>query len=518
MEALVKIPKKINKETLKQILKKIILVIEFLMSIILAYSVYKIVIYKHYQNIWNLKYIISVAIAMIFVIASIIWNCKKGKFEKMIISFLIPIGMAYLFFIAPSYVPDEHAHIWKALEISEGKLVTEITEDGESKELVPRFFYDNIVPHLQNYGQFNSSSYKETDYNDLVKVENPAQAYPAVLYIFSSIGFFIGKIFGLNGIITIYLARMLNFIVFLILGYWSIKLIPYGKWIVSIILFLPMSLQQAVSISADSFLNAISIFYVCYTMYLCKKKNKINIKSKILYGIMSIIIAISKVVYIPIVGISLLLIENKEISKKEKCTFLSIIIPLSIISGVIWFLIMQSYPVLDNNLVYNEIYNVSMKDQLISIIKNPSLFITVLNNTFKDGLFIEGMVGSLMGWLNIEISRVVIIMFVILLALSPFLEENEIKNNRKEKIWNLIIFFGTYILIVLAAYLSWTTVGADKVMGVQGRYFLPIIILPLISLCDKDRYVKFKNIKYILPIICIGLNLIAISDIAKFFL
>ena len=85
MEALVKIPKKINKETLKQILKKIILVIEFLMSIILAYSVYKIVIYKHYQNIWNLKYIISVAIAMIFVIASIIWNCKKGKFEKMII-------------------------------------------------------------------------------------------------------------------------------------------------------------------------------------------------------------------------------------------------------------------------------------------------------------------------------------------------------------------------------------------------------------------------------------------------
>ena len=233
---------------------------------------------------------------------------------------------------------------------------------------------------------------------------------------------------------------------------------------------------------------------------------------------MGIIIAISKVVYISIIGISLLIIGNKKIKNKEKGIFLSTLIILSVISGIIWFFIIQSYPVAESNLTYNETYNINLKEQVMNIIKNPMIFVTVLNNTFKGGFYVEGIVGSLMGWLNIEISRLVTLGFIILLALAPFLDENKVTLNIKQKIWNIIIFLGTYTLIILAAYVSWTTVNSDKVMGVQGRYFLPIIILPLICLCDKERYIKFKNIKYILPTVCVGLNIIAIVDIAKFFL
>ena len=517
VEALIK-TRKFNKEKFEQILNKCILVIEFVISIILLYLIYQIVIYKNYQNIWHLKYILCSLFLGTIVVGCIIWNCKKSKFEKIIISFLIPIGMAYVFFIAPGYVPDEQAHIWKALEISEGKLMTEITEDGESKESIPHFFENHIIPYIKTYGHFNNVSKEKTDYNDLFEVQNPAQAYPAVLYIASSIAFFIGKILGLNGIFAIYLAKIFNFIIFLILGYFSMKCIPFGKWIVAIILFLPMSLQQAVSVSADSFLNAVSILFICYTMYLCKNTDEINIKDKIIYIVMGIIIAISKVVYISIIGISLLIIGNKKIKNKEKGIFLSTLIILSVISGIIWFFIIQSYPVAESNLTYNETYNINLKEQVMNIIKNPMIFVTVLNNTFKGGFYVEGIVGSLMGWLNIEISRLVTLGFIILLALAPFLDENKVTLNIKQKIWNIIIFLGTYTLIILAAYVSWTTVNSDKVMGVQGRYFLPIIILPLICLCDKERYIKFKNIKYILPTVCVGLNIIAIVDIAKFFL
>lgn len=517
VEALIK-TRKFNKEKFEQILNKCILVIEFVISIILLYLIYQIVIYKNYQNIWHLKYILCSLFLGTIVVGCIIWNCKKSKFEKIIISFLIPIGMAYVFFIAPGYVPDEQAHIWKALEISEGKLMTGITEDGESKESIPHFFENHIIPYIKTYGHFNNVSKEKTDYNDLFEVQNPAQAYPAVLYIASSIAFFIGKILGLNGIFAIYLAKIFNFIIFLILGYFSMKCIPFGKWIVAIILFLPMSLQQAVSVSADSFLNAVSILFICYTMYLCKNTDEINIKDKIIYIVMGIIIAISKVVYISIIGISLLIIGNKKIKNKEKGIFLSTLIILSVISGIIWFFIIQSYPVAESNLTYNETYNINLKEQVMNIIKNPMIFVTVLNNTFKGGFYVEGIVGSLMGWLNIEISRLVTLGFIILLALAPFLDENKVTLNIKQKIWNIIIFLGTYTLIILAAYVSWTTVNSDKVMGVQGRYFLPIIILPLICLCDKERYIKFKNIKYILPTVCVGLNIIAIVDIAKFFL
>ena len=84
METLYK-EKKINKETLEKITSILGFCIEFLMSVILIYSIYKITIYKENQNIWNLKYILISIIPFVIVIVNIIWNCKKGIFEKIII-------------------------------------------------------------------------------------------------------------------------------------------------------------------------------------------------------------------------------------------------------------------------------------------------------------------------------------------------------------------------------------------------------------------------------------------------
>ena len=137
-------------------------------------------------------------------IGCIILNYKKNKekIEKIIISFLIPVGMLYVFFMAPSYVPDEQAHILKSYEISTGELITPIKEDGSSRTKIPKFFVDNMIPNISKYGQFNLASMENTDYNEIVEEENEAQAYPAILYIFSSIGFLIGRLFEINGILS----------------------------------------------------------------------------------------------------------------------------------------------------------------------------------------------------------------------------------------------------------------------------------------------------------------------------
>lgn len=510
--------RKINKETLEKLTSFLGFCIEFLMSAILIYSIYKITIYKENQNIWNFKYIILSIIPFVIVIANIIWNCKKGIFEKIIISFLIPAGMMYAFFLAPSYVPDEHAHIWKALEISQGKLLTAIDENGDSYEDIPKFFQDNRIPYLSKYGEFNDAIRETTDYSESIKVDNPAKAYAPILYLGSAFVFFIAKVIGLNGIIAIYMARIANFIIFLAFSYWAIKLIPRGKWVIATILFLPITLQQAVSISADSILNSISIFYICYTLYLSKKADKISVMAKIMYIILGIIISISKIVYIPIVGMSLLLIGNKKIDKKEKTIFLTIVITLAIIFGIIWFVFMQGYPSTGDVTSYNESYSVNLKEQMINIIKKPKILFIVIWNTIKDTLFVESTIGAHMGWLNIENARIVIDLFVVALAISPFLEKSETEYNKFEKIWSFLIYVGTYLLIILAAYLSWTTVGKDTVMGVQGRYFIPILALPLLCLCNKNRYLKFKNVNIVVPTIYLVLNLITITNIAKFFL
>ena len=64
-----------------------------------------------------------------------------------------------------------------------------------------------------------------------------------------------------------YIARILNLIVGLILGYYSIKLIPFGKLLLTIYMFLPMYFQQEASISADSLINSVAIFFIAYNLY-----------------------------------------------------------------------------------------------------------------------------------------------------------------------------------------------------------------------------------------------------------
>ena len=209
-------------EILKKYLYKFLYIIEFLVAIFSAYSLYQIVLSRNNLHIWSLKYLIIFIPTTIILVGCIILNYRKNKekIEKIIISFLIPVGMLYVFFMAPSYVPDEQAHILKSYEVSTGEIITPIKEDGSSKTEMPKFFVDNIIPKLSKYGQFNLASMKNTDYNEIVEEENAAQSYPAILYIFSSIGFFIGRVFKINGIFTIYLARLFNFAVFLIMGYY----------------------------------------------------------------------------------------------------------------------------------------------------------------------------------------------------------------------------------------------------------------------------------------------------------
>lgn len=507
-------------EICKKYIYKFLFIIEFLLAIFSVYSLYQIVLSKNNLDIWPLKQLIIFVPTTIMLIGCIIINYRKNKekIEKIIISFLIPVGMLYVFFMAPSYVPDEQAHILKSYELSTGKIITQIKEDGTSMTEIPKFFVDNMIPKIDKYGQFNLASTQNTDYNETVEAENPAQSYPAILYMFSSIGFFIGRLFGINGIFAIYLARLFNFAVFLIMGYYSMKIIPFGKIIIGIVLFLPMSFQQGASISADCILNAVSIMYIAYTLYLINRTENIRWFEKIIYIIMSIIIGISKIAYIPMLGLSLLFIGAKNITKKKKVIFIVATILITLICSLAWFVFMQQYQPTPSHNQYLQASNVNMSEQLKTIITSPRNVIKAVEESVKEGAYIESAIGSHLGWLNIETSDIVIIMFIAILALSPFLVENKEELKNMEKIWIVFVALAVYLLVILALYLTWTSVGLDKVLGVQGRYFIPILSLPLLCLCKKERYIKFKNINLTLPLILTILNIVTISDIIEFFI
>ena len=68
------------------------------------------------------------------------------------------------------------------------------------------------------------------NYNELTKINaDTASVYSPINYIPQSLGIFVARLFTNRPMIMLYMARLFNMIVSLILLYLAIKIMPFGK-------------------------------------------------------------------------------------------------------------------------------------------------------------------------------------------------------------------------------------------------------------------------------------------------
>lgn len=505
-------------ENIKRIYFKCNIIIEFIIALIFSIAVINLS-YIHIKfSIWNLNYLIATIITLILLIPIIITNTirYKDKIEKIFLTYIIPIGLLYTIAMLPSFVPDENAHIYRIYEISQGQIISKIDNDGNID--IPSNIKDCIIGEMNNYTDLRSKlENKDLIFNDeTTEVYNAAQNYFPILYIFAAFAFFIGNILSGNIIIIMYFAKILNFIVFITLGYYSIKKIPFGKLLLTIYLMIPMMIHQGTSMSADCMTNAIAIFFISYTLFLLYKKENITNKDEVIYYITSAILGVAKIAYVPISFISIVLLWNKDIDKKRRNRLIIISILLCCILGGLWYLFSTNYVDTRSYLVEE---NVNASEQIKNIIYHPITYIRVFLNTFHDlgESYIYTFIGSGLGWLNISVPNLTIVAYIFLLLIAPFLEKHENQLNMKQKLIFLVIVLGIILLISTALYVSWTGVGKWEIQGIQGRYFLPIIILALLCLCNKEKFIYCKNANITCIILATLLNLSAIQQIVEYF-
>lgn len=405
-------------DIVKKILDKTIYMIEFIISILLMTNVFDIVTTKAYSGYYPLNKIIYATILAIIILAIIIYNCIKNKkvIEKMFLTFVIPISVAFAVFILPLSIPDEGSHLLKAYDVSLGYLLPRMDEQGNS--------YCTIVSELETYSHTRIQSYadvqnelaKKTDYNNTVNLACSAQGYCPILYIAPAIGMAISRILGINIFYGVYLGRLLNAILFLIIGYFSIKKIPFGKIVLAIYLCMPMMVHQAASCSSDTVLNATLIYYIAFLLYLVFKEDKINKKDKIILFALTGLVAMFKYVYILVAGILFIAPFVKKEEKKKYLKTIGIMILVGSIFAVGWFVITSKYKsVPESMLSYYESMNVDSGEQIKYILANPIKFIKILAQEFiKYGPdYVFGAVGALLGWLDINIGMGIIVAYKI---------------------------------------------------------------------------------------------------------
>lgn len=472
-------------------------------------------------NMSNITFILIMlieVIAIIYIVIHIIKN-YKNQMEKIFLSLCIPLGIAYAIFLIPGSVPDEESHYFRAYEISRGNFISEKNEYNISKYEIPISLAYIRKQNVYNYDKMINLLQSKVNEDFKIQEDDLTQSYFPILYVIPALAFFIGKILGLSMMLTLYLAKIFNLVLFMVCGYFTIKLLPFGKIMATIYLLTPMILQQACSVSADAFVNCICIIYVAYIMYLVFKEDIITKKERIIYYILAVLLAVSKTVYFPLIFISLLLLFRKKNKDKEHgnkaMVFIGII--LCTIIAMSWVLFISQFR--DGR---EELYSVSEGTKCYTVegvIEDPGTFLKKVVKSVEvyGSEYLETFFGSKLGWLNIEISEIVILVYAFLLFVSPFLEKNKYELSTKQKGILMAVFIIIFLIIMLALYTGWTRVYIKyTIEGIQGRYFIPTLILILLCACYKNKYVEFKNL-YVIYLIIAFVNNYAIFEIIKHF-
>ena len=155
---------------------------------------------------------------------------------------------------------------------------------------------------------------------------------------------------------------------------------------------------------------------------------------------------------------------------------------------------------------------------LEQIISNPVRSIGMVFNTyFEQAQYYFGtIIGQSLGWLQVNISWLLICGFAIVLLLALISEkENEQCMTGKQRVLVIVLSIIMTGGIVLSMWLDFTPDYISYIAGVQGRYFLPFLPMLVLSLKSRLFSVK-KNINNALLVSVFVLEFLVILDVWKY--
>ncbi len=454
------------------------------------------IVYFYKNNVinGNIKYFILLAFIVVELLMFIIVRKYKDKLsiEKLFLLLIIPFSIMYMVFIPIGRVPDEGGHLYRAYEISNGHLVSDLDEKNQGGRNTP-------IEYIELFDtKYDRISYKD-EIDDIQSERNTemyfsvfanTSLYSFVCYLPQTIGIFIGRVLNLKPLFVAYMGRFTNIAINISIIYLAIKLIPKKKELLLFISLMPMFLQELISLSPDGFTNALSMLLLSLVLYFRNRDKLISNKEVALLGLVCMILSQCKIVYIPLCLSIFMIPYTKFGNKKNKYLKIGLVLLLTVSLNIIWLSISSKYL-----MEFNE--GVNSSEQLKYILTNPLNYIVAILRTIKMyySLLIKNVIGGSLCYFDVNISTIWIAIYYFIIFMTSIFDDEKIE---KINIF-LILFIVLSIvgLIFTSLYIQWNPYQNTFVDGVQGRYFIPLLayLLYIINI-NKKKIINVKK-KYL---------------------
>lgn len=465
----------------------------------LAYNIYSTMP----DFVWEFIIIILIVVDLIVISGFYFVFIKKVTHEKIFISIIFLCGFCYMMIFTPGNIPDETAHIRSTLGYS-SMILSKGTGDNITIRECEQFLGD-IQPSIKTLNSYKKLL-NENNKSDNYIETGETLASNAISYLPGIIIVTICRLLSIGGILTIYLARISNYVVYAFSAYYAIKKIPILKNTLFTLSLLPMVIHQVASLSYDTIILSSAWLVIGYGFSFVYGTSKIKKVDILVYIVASSILVTQKTgIYFVLNLIPLLIGKNRIADKKER-------ILMKVVLMIPWITTIFGLPILtkktsvsdvsQNNIVeWANSESYSMSYFLSNIKETIMLFLRTIVKKFDHYVFTT--LGQYLGSLNLVLSKNIFILWLVSLfgsCLKTYEDDKDI--SIIHKVLYMICFFAVCAASMLAMAFAFTPLGWPTIEGVQGRYFLPVLLFLVVIIRNKKLiFSKSANQFFIMFII-----------------
>lgn len=449
---------------------------------------------------------------------------SENVVQRLFLVLLCGLGVTYLAVFTPGTIPDESYHYLQAYNLSNSLLFVPSSDEGILMRSCDIAMLNDGAVYGRNLkastiGSVLSSISGFSEESTLEVYETPFAfdigSNPFQQRFAPAIAITVARIFNLDPILTYYLGRLFNLGLFVALAFFSAKIIPVGKKSVMVISLLPMTLHLAASYSYDCFIIGMSLLFVsvaCRGIFLPELFGRRDIA---VASISIFLLAPCKIIYALLVLLVFLIPRSRFESAKDGILAKSIIIASGIASIVLFKIgmVLNLLGVTNGTssslgvFAYNpygdgvdfrgwgagaetgSFYTIS------DILRDPFGTVGLFLRSFDQlgDSYIQTTWGGVLGWLQLGSPYFYTLIFLLLVLISCIRSKDDdaIIPGYQRAIF-LILFILGVGASMLGMMLGHTFSNESVIMGVQGRYFLPFLLLLCLALrlkhfkCDVD--------------------------------
>lgn len=387
-------------------------------------------------------------------------NLAKSTFGIIVL-----MGTLFTFITPVLDTPDEHAHFSRAVYLSEGHFGM----SDQADELKISKDFKVVLDRVHHNYHNDLKKQKHSQKQNRETIISLTATYSFISYVPQAIGWSLGRIMNINLYWSFYLGRLVNLIVYAILSYFAIKNVKKFKVPMAVVATLPMVVYLAASYNQDGVSYGLVFLALSLFINFITDDSKIEAKEIGLFVLLCCILATCKLPYVMLAGILLFIKPSQYKNKKTYLFAIGAVVAAAIIA-LLWYYYFTTFT------PANRVAEKDPTEQLKFMAHNIPTAIKLMFSGIVDSIskYLELFT---FGWFSYGSPHIAFMYLVYIGGLFVFYPLEIKAKNHLNSFGAAVVMLGIIFAINLSQYLTWTPVGLGVVEGVQGRYYIGLLVL-----------------------------------------